>query len=551
MNQKFVHKLPQDENFINHCYRMPSEFKTTVELGDIGDVGDLVPALMMSACAVSDLEVGNDHLLDGYSWCLFAYLVGGDQKGLEIELRPVRDDEQTRLKERGACYKPVKYGLFTGKTPWWKKLFCCGRLGVLATTGRAVDRPTAHQPIYYPDRGLAVFPTTLTSPTFYVDLNVGLSVSDLNKSYFESVFKSTNKNVYTCMHPCYDYATKSLLTYTFLHSKLSKKTTVWFYTFAEGGGCEPIKFVIPHRATLHMFGFTKRYFVLFSTVLQLRRGGTGSVMCGVPIFRVLDDDFCGNLFIHLIPRDGVGATFSIDTRQKGFVYHSINCFDFEGVRSGNGGSVVVDAFVSKSNGSRESSQLELGSEPVYDNEGDAFRFHIHPFQKNMDMKLMVSVLDSSIDFHCINPLFAGREYHNWYMVAHRRYRDIESGKIRLVESILYHLRIVPGLVNDPLSFDPETTAVDVISSTSWTDRSVYLRTPMFVPFKGDSSENEGVLFCWAYEASQYRVGLITKLMIFTTDLKLIKSISMVPNVIPYSVHSYIHLLAEHRQIPEI
>lgn len=531
-----VQKLQQDIAFVNHCYRVPNEFNTEIVIDEAAGLQD---ALMMTACAFSDMVVGNDHLLDGYSWTNVILIREGK---LQISQKKVDPDEETRIREREGCYKPKVYGIFTGVTPWWKKLFCCGRLGVLATTGRIIERPTAHQPIFYPPRNEVLFPSTLTYPTFKIATFPDLAFHEYggrSESFFESVFHQTSgKNVYTCMHPCYDYSTDSLLTYTFLHSKILNKTTIWFYEFKSSSDTpKPVKFIVPQKATLHMFGFTKKYFVLFTCSLHLKKCGTASLICGTPVFRALDDDYCGNLFIHLIPRDGRGSTVSIDTRQKGFIYHSINCFDF-------GDDVIVDAFVSKSNGSREASQFELGEEPVYENEGDPFRFHISlptSGEKNIMEKLMVSVLDSSLDFHCINPRHAGLNYHDWYMTAHKRHRNLETGVIELVESILYHIRIVPRVHEDPLSFDPTETLVESISSTSWSDRSVYLRTPIFVPRLNPKSENDGMVFAWSYESTIRGVGLDGKLLLFTSDLELVRSISFAPNIIPYSIHSYPHL----------
>jgi hypothetical protein len=67
--------------------------------------------------------------------------------------------------------------------------------------------------------------------------------------------------------------------------------------------------------------------------------------------------------------------FIINTKRQGNVYHQINAFEFQG-------EIVVDAFVSKLNSARESAQFELGEKPVFDNEGDPFRFVIKPPTKD-------------------------------------------------------------------------------------------------------------------------------------------------------------------------
>jgi carotenoid cleavage dioxygenase-like enzyme len=146
---------------------------------------------------------------------------------------------------------------------------------------------------------------------------------------------------------------------------------------------------VKDRAALHMFGFTENYFVLFANSLQVmlfwffqfffflfykvKKRGICMLCCGKPILRTLNDNFCGELKIHFIPRRKAKGLhrFVVNTRQQGFVYHTINTFE-----DPKDGCIVVDAFVSKLNASRESSQFELGKEPVLDNEGDPFRFHI-------------------------------------------------------------------------------------------------------------------------------------------------------------------------------
>ena len=55
-----------------------------------------------------------------------------------------------------------------------------------------------------------------------------------------------------------------------------------------------------------MFGFTENYFIIFSTALHMQKGGQCSVNCGSPFLREIDDDSCGEIILHFIPRNGKG-----------------------------------------------------------------------------------------------------------------------------------------------------------------------------------------------------------------------------------------------------
>lgn len=328
------------------------------------------------------------------------------------------------------------------------------------------------------------------------------------------------------MHPMYDYETKSLLTYTFLHSKLVRKTKIWFYSFGGTVDIEPLKYVIKDRAALHMFGFTKRYYVLFSSPLEAKMSST---VCGTPVLRALDDDYCGDLIIHFIPRPGINLVpFSINTKQQGFVYHSINCYDLPN------GSIVVDAYVSKLNPSRESAQFELGDNPVFENEGDPFRFLVNP-KGTVENKLICSQMDSSIDFHCINPLYNGKMYESWWMIAHRRNRGLK-GVVDSVDSVMYHVLMPKG--EDPLNFNPMTT---IVNTKIW--QNMYLRTPNFIPYAGVNAEDEGLLLCWAYLQRTESKELDAKILILTPSLEAIRTLTP-DSKIPYSVHSYVHIFED-------
>lgn len=143
----FTRNLPQDEIFVNHCFSIPQESHCKKELFL---ERPLCKALLMSAASVCDRKVGNDHLLDGYSWGIFTFINREDfATNITVSVAKIEEDEECRLKESSSTVS-IKYGMFTGKTPWWKKVFCLGRLPELVVTGRVINRPTAHQPIFYP-----------------------------------------------------------------------------------------------------------------------------------------------------------------------------------------------------------------------------------------------------------------------------------------------------------------------------------------------------------------------------------------------------------------
>jgi hypothetical protein len=327
------------------------------------------------------------------------------------------------------------------------------------------------------------------------------------------------------MHPQYDYTSNKLLTYTFKHATTTRQTNMKFYEF-DGSGVSktlpdplPSKkgYVMYDRVALHMFGFTKRYvelekilsalfvmfffflvryFVVFANSLQLYAAkpgscsGTCSLTCGNPIMRALNPDYCGDLVIHFIPRPGYSAErFIVNTKAQGNVYHTINCFDEELENGDWTGRVVVDAFVSKLNAERESAQFELDpDELVYDNEGEPFRFVVDspavPGKHSpCRFQAIASSVDSTIDFHCVNPKYNGKRYRYSYLVSHTRHRD-DTGCVLWVESRLIKLAIhEPPL--DPLGYNPDLTVQHVRHSPTWQDPNIqkplscYLRTPAF------------------------------------------------------------------------
>jgi len=288
-----------------------------------------------------------------------------------------------------------------------------------------------------------------------------------------------------------------------------------------------------------MFGFTDNYFIIFAIPLVLRSGGQCAVNCGSPILRELDDDYNSDLIVHFVPRNSADMTrrsFMVNTRQQGFIYHTINCFE-------HNNSIIVDAFVSKLNASRESSQFELNNAyPVLDNEGDAFRYEIYidpnrPGHANVRAKLLAVQLDSSIDFHCVDPHLQGQPYTRWFMISHRRERDVD-GSVNRVVSTLSAFLVNPPL-DSLLDFDPNTTLSHYTESTYWSIHDkVYLRTPLYIP--GNIPDDDRIL-CWCYE--DLGDSLKASLLVFTTGLQLVQCVYM-NQPIPYSVHSWVALRNE-------
>jgi Retinal pigment epithelial membrane protein len=536
METDFSKKLTQDPLFVKHCFTYPEEFQLSKKL-DLGAYKILHDCLILSSAAFCDATVNNDHLLDGYSWGLFVHISSAkDNTDIKIYCKKIQEDEDVRLREVQHT-SSMKFGLFTGKLPTWRKWLTLGRLPTLLSSGRAVERTTAHQPIFYPAKSQVSFCSSYTYPSFNVlkDEDDRLVIKRSIKSDIQNTF---DKKHYTCMHPLYDYRKEMVLTYTFLHSKLSRNTKIWFYSFGDEpkNDTPPIEYEISDRVALHMFGFTQNYYIIFANSLVMEKCGQTKLMFGKPILRATNDDYSGDLIIHLIPRytSSLLKPFSVNTKQKGFVYHTINCFDHPD------GSVIVDALVSKLNESRESSQFELGQEDVFDNEGDPFRFKISPPPLNqVSNKILASQIDTSIDFHCINPRYSGRLHTDWWMVSHQRDRK-DDGTFNRTVSKLQHIKV--DFDGDAMDYDPEKTVVHKVSSDGWNKKSVYLRTPTFVPFKYPENEIDGLLFCWSFEDEglDYLSG---NLLIYAPHLALLKIIGINAKI-PYSVHSYVHLLSE-------
>jgi carotenoid cleavage dioxygenase-like enzyme len=199
----------------------------------------------------------------------------------------------------------------------------------------------------------------------------------------------------------------------------------------------------------------------------------------------------------------------------------------------------VDAFVSDLNASRESSQFELDNQnPVYDNNGDPYRFLVRiPRDNKTDLdpckfKLTASVVDSTIDFHCVNHDYVGLEHHFTWIVGHERVRD-NQGRVSQVVSSLYKIE----LPEPNLNFNAIDTVKHAIKSTDWnTNGSVYFRTPLFVPKINSVSEDDGYIFMWSYENTKVKM-----LILDAKNLELKMEITIPEKYhIPYSVHSWVY-----------
>lgn len=547
---QYIKHLPQDENYIDFCHKVPHTTNISLRYDQLahgykwsGETENIVQSdfafecnksLLLSAGAYTGTVI--DHLLDGYSSGIILKVNTENEKLLlDLYHMPVESDRQLYETEKnGSRLKP---GMFTSDMPIWKKLllgnlfkFLCGKL--------AIERETAHQPIYYPPTQSIMFCSGSKYHSYkYIP---GDGKLDIQPIAWTPTFPS---NQYACMHPHYDQNTKSMLTYSFNHALLTRKTYITFYEF--GDDCknpQKVNYTINDRSALHMFGFTKHYFIVFANPLQLEKYGQTKIIFGKPILRALDDTYISNLHIHFIPRPEFSdkKPFSVDTTRQGFVYHTINCFETDN------NTIIIDAFVSNLNAGREAAQFELDiNEKVYDNNGDPYRFSIQIPSIKSDTqlldpckyKLIASVVDSTIDFHCINSHFNGVKHRFSWIVGHERVRN-KNGDVEKVVSSLYKI----DLKNSDLEFDSTQTVTHYIhtnSTNQLTGNICYLRTPMFVPKQNSVDEDDGYLFIWSYELGS---KLAEKIIIMSAkDLEILIEIPIPEkHHIPYSVHSWIY-----------
>lgn len=537
---EYCDKIPQDEKQLKlcwndgeGCYEWNDSAKTKPSLSN-GQVVNPKKSLLLASGAYSGEII--QHLLDGYSVSIVLRVETKDGK-MVLNLHTSAVDSDKQLYENEKNGQRLKSGLFTSDMPWWKKMlggnlfkFLCGEL--------AIERETAHQPIYYPVENSIIYCSGSKYHAYKHDSNKEEFVIEKN-----GWVPNLPRKKYLCMHPHYDQVNKSVLTYTFAHSIFKKKTSITFYEFGENSDAPLLTdYVINDRAALHMFGFTKNYYILFSNSLALEKCGQFKILFGKSLLRTLDDTFWDDLVIHFIPRPNSNCkTFSVDTNLKGFVYHTINCFE----NSNN--EIVVDAFVSDLNALRESAQFELEfDKEVYDNNGDPHRFVIRiPDGTDEDnikdpckSKLSSSIIDSTIDFHCINHNVCGLKHKYSWIVGHDRQRD-ENGEVIKMVSSLYKINIS----EENLDFDSMNTVNhSAHSNTDWTDDvSCYLRTPLFVPSEGGVEEDDGYIFAWSYEFKDSD-NMSANILIFSAkDLELLMKIPVPKEChVPYSVHSWIY-----------
>lgn len=545
-------KIPQEKLFVEYCDKVPQnvelklswnaneecyEWNDSLKTKVDNPTKEITPkkSLLLASGAYSGEII--KHLLDGYSVSIILRVEMKDGKMfINFHNSPVESDTQLYESEKNGAR--LKSGLFTSDMPWWKKMlggnlfkFLCGEL--------AIERETAHQPIYYPVEDSVIY---CSGSKYHAYKH------DTNKEEFKIENNGWIPNFpskkYLCMHPHYDQTNNSMLTYTFAHSIFKKKTSITFYEFGENSQ-EPLltDYVINDRAALHMFGFTKNYYILFSNSLALEKCGQFKILFGKSLLRTLDDTFWDDLVIHFIPRPNCNnkKTFSVDTNLKGFVYHTINCFE------NDNSEIVIDAFVSDLNALRESAQFELEfDKEVYDNNGDPHRFIIRiPNGSEEDAKkdpckskLSASVVDSTIDFHCINHDFHGLRHKYTWIVGHNRERD-ENGEVVKTVSSLHKIEIT----EDNLEFNNRETVKHFTHSTDWLSENVscYLRTPLFVPSQDAAEEDDGYIFAWSYEFEDSD-NMSANILIFSAiDLELLMKIPIPKKChVPYSVHSWIY-----------
>ena len=91
-------------------------------------------------------------------------------------------------------------------------------------------------------------------------------------------------------------------------------------------------------------------------------------------------------------------------------------------------------------------------------------------------------------------------------------------------------------------FDSKKTATHMIQSNDDTSNSCYWRTPLFIPKKNASSEDDGYIFLWSHEFED-NDKYIYILILSAIDLDLLVRLKLPDGYnIPYSVHSWIHYL---------
>ena len=570
--RKYEGSLPQEKTFVDMCRRVPKDEKavlsydaatdaytwthaadtaaaaTTAKVSVAPPRSELAfeGALMLSAGSYAGTTI--DHLLDGYS-CAIVLQLDTDEQGrpvLRLENKVVQAGRRLHAEEQKCSSR--KPGLFTGDISV-RKMIGHNLYKLLVCKDRAVERDTSHQPIYFPPKKAALFcgAAGYHSYTLGAKGDTGMS---LEAGGWQPDLKT---NDYSCMHPHYDQRTQTLLTYTFSHALTCRQTTVVFQEIGKDGAVKKTPYTIDERAALHMFGFTENYYVLFANPLRLSGGcfasRGGDLLLGKPVMLALDDSYVSNLVVHFVPRPGRGSgkrsAFCVETRKQGFVYHTINCYEKKG-----GEAIVVDCYVSILNAARESSQFELApGHDVFDHSGDPYRFEFAIPARTKARKSahlnsvtcrLVASLSGTIDFHCINPSHNGLEHRYAWILGHSRLRNA-NGQVEQVVSLLSKMDYGTHTGLKGPSLATHTLRTDECMDTWGSKESVYLRTPLFVPRKGSTKEDDGYLFLWSYEGTEV---LRPKLIVLdASDLRVLWSVQA-PCHLPYSVHSWVYPFAK-------
>eukprot|EP00697_Spironema_sp_BW2_P013583 gnl/Spiro4/3737_TR1831_c0_g1_i2.p1 gnl/Spiro4/3737_TR1831_c0_g1~~gnl/Spiro4/3737_TR1831_c0_g1_i2.p1 ORF type:complete len:734 (+),score=250.01 gnl/Spiro4/3737_TR1831_c0_g1_i2:43-2202(+) len=559
--------------------------------------------------------------------------------GPEDETVPI---ESVEMRNQSCCDRPLYTGLLNGKITWYN-LLC---------TNALVERTTGHQPIYV--QGFIYSCSAINWQPFAVEMQDDLlkmkrvvHTRDTSPLCRELAEYPTQREQFFCMHPHEDInhvdengnPDPRCLTYSFEQAKCSQTTTVTFYEF---GLEKPLEvntsrrkpqvttIVIPCYSQLHMFGFTQNFYLLFVSVLAVDKC---HVCCtDDPLLRASNEDFSGDLLIYLVRRPDAPVWLpklaNIDTRVKGDIFHTVNCFEethmtddhLDFLYQSHFGEpqaacsspaklkyrlgcfptkIVLDGWTTAHSALRMSSQFELtlrSDRSVWDDQGHMMRYtlYLDPttfFVQSLYVKVVYPEVDSSIDFHCINPFCYGKPYHYFWLVAHHRVRPCESqnieGHVSHVYSNIYSFTMPYTAGRTRSNADSGDPRASPSEPLQWSTNdhlptltpdnelvSYYLRTPLFVARETitDSAqpiahrERDGFLFVWAYRlvhADKYSQAvnmsahirstapLQTCVLLLIFDAAHFDAqsqpwiIEFAPDVvIPYSVHSWSHQLQQ-------
>jgi len=575
------------------------ESTANVRVSQMGDFSfeRVNKTLIMSACAFQGRpEI--DNILDGYNTGLVIIVENTNHGAIRLKFaqKPIQDDmfqrelipfpkpEKTCLshgcKKDDDDEKKHLYSL-TGVTPkkisWWKCGLWSGlfngsiHLWNLIQQRAMTDRVTAHQPIWC--QGYVWF----CAPVAWQQVEIQdhpnkllITLNALQESKKTSPLVKEipswpkRKQVYYCIHPHEDVnflnfkgkPEPRMITYSFNFAKFIERTYVTFFEFGldetlkdnhNTSSQKTTKLQLNHYAQLHMFGFTKNFYLIFANPLAVNKC---RIACdGTPVLRALNDMFQCNLIIYIVRRPDAPSWLPkfmiVDTKQQGNMYHTVNCFEeykFSEkeineyvkkyseelknmteqdpskwnsslknlVRQYFPTKIVLDGWASQLNAARESSQFELKQDcehNVYENQGSLYRFNMHLNKETFRVischnQCVCPEIISSIDFHCINNHNYGRSYRYFWLVTHRRNRTVSPrnpfGDIEYCESILYGIKMPTSRIfSDPWDLFPDhgdpwcTTDNLPIYSSEKNLISYYMRTPIFVA-KENISKHSGI-----------------------------------------------------------